>query len=100
MAQVYSQLAEWHRRVTDGTHYSGEDDGPSNVLSVIPDEAAAYTAARFLGYAAEGVREAAVELRLTHSANGRVRWFDEISTVDRAILATAEMENHNGEEVN
>lgn len=94
LAQVYVQLAAWHGRVIDGTHYN-DAHGPSNDTEVARNIVTAC-----LGFASDEACRAALELRTAHSANGIIRWFDEIPTTDRAIAPEVEIENHNGEEVN
>lgn len=96
LAQVYSQLAAWHGRVLDGTHYSAADGRINDVTA----EHAVELTKRGLERAEQEARWVANELYVAHSNNGVIRWFDEVTTADRAIAAAAEMENHNGEEVN
>lgn len=69
LEQVCRQLAAWHSRVVDGTHYEGEDargDGATGTVTVAAE----------LERAAAALDNAANALRAAHSANGVVRWFD------------------------
>lgn len=77
LAQVYGQLAAWHGRVLDGTHYNGED-GRSTT-----GEPAAEQVRGLLELAAHEADQAAAQLRKAHSANGVIRWFDEVSEADQ-----------------
>lgn len=68
LAQVCQQLAAWHDRVEDGTHYEGEDDRGDGTGTV--------AAAAGLRNAASALSEATQALMAAHSANGVVRWYD------------------------
>lgn len=75
LAQVYAQLATWHGAVVDGTHYNGEDGrGMSGVPAAGPDG----QVSGLLKMAAASAAESAALVRRAHSANGVVRWFDDI----------------------
>lgn len=69
LAQVCQQLAAWHDRVEDGTHYEGEDDRGDGATGTV-------TAAAGLHQAASALSEATQALMAAHSANGVVRWYD------------------------
>lgn len=77
LAAVYGQLADWHGRVVDGTHYNGEDE-----RSTTGDTATLQTKG-FLELAAHEADQAANQLRKAHSVNGVIRWFDEVSQADQ-----------------
>lgn len=77
LAQVYARLADWHSRVLDGTHYNGED-GRSTT-----GEPAAEQVKGLLELAAHEADQAADQLRKAHSANGVIRWFDEVPEADQ-----------------
>lgn len=68
LGQVAQQLARWHRVITDGIEYKGEDpttgDGATGTV----------TAAAALDSAAAAFDGAAQALNVAQSANGRVRW--------------------------
>lgn len=69
LEQVCRQLGAWHARVVDGKHYAGEDErGATGTV----------TAAAELERAAAALGQASAALRAAHSANGVVRWFDEV----------------------
>ncbi|TFC94508.1 MULTISPECIES: hypothetical protein [Cryobacterium] len=77
LALVYAQLAAWHQAAVGEMHYSGRD-----ALS-IPGVPATATGAReqvtlLLKIAAASAAEAADLVSKAHSANGAVRWFDEV----------------------
>ena len=75
LAQVYKQLAAWHEAAVDGKHYTGEDDHS------IPGAPAVGThghTTSLLTMAAASATEAAELVNEAHSANGVVRWFDEV----------------------
>lgn len=69
LEQVCRQLAGWHTRVVDGTHYAGEDAEGDGATGTV-------TAAAELERAAAALDTAAAAMRAAHSANGVVRWFD------------------------
>lgn len=69
LEQVCRQLAEWHRRVVDGTHYEGEDSRGDGATGTV-------TAAANLEQAATALDAASAALEAAHSANGVVRWFE------------------------
>ena len=71
LEQVCRQLGAWHSRVVDGTHYAGEDSRGDGGTGTV-------TAAAELERAAAALSAAAEALRAAHSANGVVRWFDEL----------------------
>lgn len=71
LEQVCRQLGGWHSRVVDGTHYVGEDSRGDGATGTV-------TAAAELERAAAALSTAAEALRAAHSANGVVRWFDEL----------------------
>lgn len=77
LAQIYAQLADWHGRVLDGTHYNGEDE-PGHA-----GEPAAERVKGLLELAAHEADQAADQLREAHSANGVIRWFDEVPEADQ-----------------
>ena len=77
LAQIYAQLADWHGRVVDGTHYKGED-GRSTA-----GQPAAEQVKGLLELAAHEADQAADQLRKAHSANGVIRWFDDIPETDQ-----------------
>lgn len=70
LEQTLRQLASWHARVVDGTHYEGEDGRGDGATATV-------TAAAELELGAAALNRASVALRVTHSANGMVRWFDD-----------------------
>lgn len=67
--QVCRQLAAWHGRVVDGTHYAGEDADGDGATGTV-------TAAAQLARAADALGTAADALGAAQTANGVVRWFD------------------------
>ncbi len=71
LEQVCRQLGGWHSRVVDGTHYAGEDSRGDGGTGTV-------TASAELERAAAALSAAAEALRAAHSANGVVRWFDEL----------------------
>ena len=77
LAQIYAQLADWHGRVVDGTHYNGEDGRGT------ASQPAAEQVKGLLELAAHEADQAADQLRKAHSANGVIRWFDDIPETDQ-----------------
>ena len=77
LVQVYAQLAAWHGRVLDGTHYNGEDGRGTG------DQPATEQVAALLELAAHEADQAADQFRKAHSANGIIRWFDEVPEADQ-----------------
>lgn len=75
LAQVYAQLAAWHGAAVDGTHYNGEDD---HSIPGAPAAGPHGHATQLLTAAAASATEAAELINKAHSANGVVRWFDEV----------------------
>lgn len=71
LEHVCRQLAVWHARVVDGTHYQGEDERGDGATGTV-------TAAAELERAAAALDTASAALRAAHSANGVVRWYDEV----------------------
>ena len=75
LAQVYTQLAAWHGAAVAGTHYNGEDGrGMAGVPAAGPEG----QVSGLLTMAAASATEAAALVSRAHSANGVVRWFDEV----------------------
>lgn len=70
MEQVCRQLAAWHERVVDGTHYDGEDERPDGASRTVMTAAELHRAAAAFDAASTALREA-------HAANGVVRWYDD-----------------------
>lgn len=71
LEQVCRQLGAWHSRAVDGRHYEGEDSRGDGATGTV-------TAAIELEQAASSLDAAAAALRAAHSANGVVRWFDDV----------------------
>ena len=71
LEQVCRQLGTWHSTVVDGKHYEGEDDRGDGATGTV-------TAAAELERAATALSAASAALRDAHSANGVVRWFDQV----------------------
>lgn len=69
LAQVCTQLAHWHGRVEDGTHYAGEDADHEGSAEAVAVELTA--AARDLTRAAERVAAA-------HARSSAIRWRDSL----------------------
>ncbi|MFC5931532.1 hypothetical protein D6T64_04160 [Cryobacterium melibiosiphilum] len=69
--QVCRQLGVWHSAVIDGQHYAGEDNRGDGATGTV-------TAAAELERAAVALSAASAALRGAHSANGVVRWFDQV----------------------
>lgn len=68
LEQVAGQLAAWHARTEDGTHYDGEDgDGTGGAVA----------AAERLKAAQALLSEASAAISQAHSLNGVVRWYPE-----------------------
>lgn len=76
LAQVYDQLAAWHKRVVDGVHYAGEDDSGDRLNPAVLRVAFA------LEEAAHKARQVTDELEQARSANGVVRWVDLVAQED------------------
>lgn len=70
MEQVCRQLAAWHERVVDGTHYNGEDERGDGATGTVTTAAELHRAAAAFDAASAALREA-------HAANGVVRWYDD-----------------------
>jgi hypothetical protein len=70
LEQVCQQLGAWHSRVVDGQHYAGEDNRGDGATGTV-------TAAE-LHRAAAALGAASTALRSAYSANGVVRWFDQL----------------------
>jgi hypothetical protein len=68
VAQACDQLAGWHSRVEDGTHYEGEDGDAEGSARAVAVELS--TAANVLKLASSHVSRA-------HSHNAVVRWYPE-----------------------
>lgn len=68
VTQVCNQLAAWHRRVEDGTHYDGEEGGRLD---------SAHDVANDLTTAAGALRLASNHIHHAHARNGVIRWYDE-----------------------
>lgn len=78
LAQIYAQTAAWHRSAVDGTHYDGED-GRRKSETPATEEAAA-----LLESAAASASRAANRVDAALSANGSIRWFDEVKKEEEA----------------
>lgn len=76
LEQVCRQLGAWHLRVEDGVHYQGEDSEGDGATGTV-------AAAAALERAAAALDAASVALRNAYSANGVVRWFDEVPVADQ-----------------
>ena len=70
LQQTVRQLSAWHRRVTDGREYLGEDENGDGVTGTLE-------AAEQLETAAAALDQAGEALRAAHAANGVVRWVGE-----------------------
>lgn len=75
LAQVYAQLAAWHGAVVEGTHYNGED---AHSIPGAPAVGAHGHVTSLLRMAVASATEAAELVTEAHSANGVVRWFDDV----------------------
>lgn len=71
LAQVTNQLASWHNRAEDGTHYEGEDGDSTG---------SARAAAVELTTAVSALNLAANHVGRAHTRNGVVRWYDVAAT--------------------
>ncbi|WP_285465434.1 hypothetical protein, partial [Agromyces sp. NBRC 114283] len=67
---MLGQLAAWHERVVDGTHYNGEDGRGDGATGTVTTAAELHRAAAAFDAASAALREA-------HAANGVVRWYDD-----------------------
>ena len=67
------QIAAWHERVVDGTHYFGEDERGDGGTGTV-------TAADELRRAAAALDVASTAVRAAQSANGVVRWVDTVQS--------------------
>lgn len=70
LQRAVRQLSAWHRRVTDGREYLGEDESGDGVTGTLE-------AAEQLEAAAAALDKAGEALRAAHAANGVVRWVGE-----------------------
>ena len=70
LQQTIRQLSAWHRHVTDGREYLGEDENGDGVTGTLE-------AAEQLEAAAAALDKAGEALRAAHAANGVVRWVGE-----------------------
>lgn len=77
LAQVCDQLASWHSRAEDSTHYEGEDGNRSGSPRAAADE---------LTTAASALRLASNHVHRAHSLNAVVRWFDDPQQEDSSGL--------------
>ena len=69
LQQTARQVSAWHRRVTDGQEYFGEDDRGDGATGTLEAAEQLEAAANALDRASEAVRDA-------HTANGVVRWVE------------------------
>lgn len=75
LAQVYAQLAAWHGAAVGGKHFDG---GDVRSIPGAPAVGAEGLATGLLNMAAASATEAAELVNKAYSANGVVRWFDDV----------------------